>query len=180
MVKSDASNGYGSDKDGKTVVTIGIIEDCAGLGTGLVAAKNYITLTPRTKRINIKVKHLYSSECNSKLRGFLKQRHGLNNVASDACKILGCLKAWKGTLNLVVYMNGSPCQPWSKQGDGNGLADSRSNPLKASVKFVKKHRPDVFIYEQVKAFQHKPHVAVKHRLIKQTKGNKVYDAWKRT
>ena len=170
MVKScaDASSDK-EKKEKRTVVTVGIIEDCAGLGTALAAAKNHVKLTPVPRRINIKVKHLYSSESNSKLRDLLKQRYGLKKVAADACKIPGCLKAVKEKLNLVVYMNGSPCQPWSKQGDGNGLADSRSHPLKASVKFVKKHRPDVIVYEQVKAFQHQPHVAVKRHLIKKLK-----------
>ena len=87
MVKScaDASSDK-EKKEKRTVVTVGIIEDCAGLGTALAAAKNHVKLTPVPRRINIKVNHVYSSESNSKLRDLFEAAVW----AEESC--CGCLQ----------------------------------------------------------------------------------------
>ena len=152
------------------VIDIGLIEDCAGIGTGYAALQGHVKFRNRRKgkSMRVRAQHIYSSEKIPALRKYMQVLHNLKkkDFGDDATQVpakIGKKPQWS------IYTNGSPCQPWSKIGSGDGLRDTRANALKSSVAMIRRYKPDVFIYEQVKNFKSKSHVNVKNKLVKKLK-----------
>ena len=49
-----------------------------------------------------------------------------------------------------LYIATPPCQPWSSQGKQLGLQDPRGQLIKVPIRYVQRHRPRLFIMENVK------------------------------
>ena len=81
--------------------------------------------------------------------------------------------------DIDVYIAGTTCQPFSKQGKNGGRNDTRSNTTRDSVDFIKARRPKAFIIEQVKNITSKTHRKwFQRRMISAIKGLKRKDGKK--
>ena len=56
-----------------------------------------------------------------------------------------------------LYIATPPCQPWSSQGKQLGLQDPRGQLIKVPIRYVQRHRPRLFIMENVKGMCSKKH-----------------------
>ncbi len=76
-------------------VSIGIAEDCAGLGTLTLAAHRHVRESDDLKNL-VELKHLYCSEVNDELREILMNKYVCLGCNSKGCPrevghwIMGC------------------------------------------------------------------------------------------
>ena len=62
-----------------------------------------------------------------------------------------------------LYIATPPCQPWSSQGKQLGLQDPRGQLIKVPIRYVQRHRPRLFIMENVKGMCSKKHTCFEGR-----------------
>lgn len=178
-----------------------IAEDCAGLGTGFCtfkrsahnlnrqstkAAANNSQYRPlRRRKIQllkkIQIDPVYMSENHPPLRRFLRHKWPQTKIVEDSN--LGSDSRGDTLLgkdgDIDVYIAGSSCQPFSKQGKNGGRKDRRSNTTRDSVDFIKERRPKCFIIEQVKNILSKTHKKwLRHRILRVIKHLKRKDGRK--
>lgn len=109
-----------------------IAEDCAGLATASQALADVCNAKGWSSEL------LYASESDQVLHKFLSDKCAEGVVVHD-CKH-GSYKCYEQKLkNVDFYTNGASCEPFSKQGNGKGGRDARSDTSKQSVRFVKKN-----------------------------------------
>ena len=142
---------------------LSIAEDCAGLGTSSFALQQLV----ERKYKDVKIKHLYYSEENDSLRELLAKTFKPKILFKYAGQRKFSRKQSKLVRDCDFYVNGFPCQPYSKAGSNEGLKDKkkRTSPMKKGIVFVKRNSPKVFIFECVKNFTSKTHVKVKNKFM---------------
>ena len=150
-----------------------IAEDCAGLGTASYALDSVV----RKSQFPVEVRHLYASELDDSLRSALKHKFKFKLLLKRAGRYTKKQKGYakKRVKDAVdIYINGFPCQPWSKQGLNQGLKDAkkRCDGMKKGLTFVKRVRPKIFVFEQVKNFVSKQHLKIKTQFLRKLKAIK--------
>ena len=154
-------------------VQVYVAEDCAGVGTITESVKQAAQTFQKAWNeqefdktdgtiLELKVRPAYASENNSRLREVLHSIHKFKTLSEDA-------KRSTPKMKVDVYGIGAPCQGFSRGGSNKGMEDKRSRPLISGYKFVKRHRPKVFILEHVPHFASLKHVATNKKLLKQLK-----------
>ena len=120
--------------------------DCSGLDGGALALKS----------LGLQFQHLWASEVNANYRTILEKTHPeCATVYPNVCERLPSaldFVARRDPEQLLIYMAGFPCQPYSPSGARRGALDSRSRPLWAVLLAIDSARPDVFLLENVPNF----------------------------
>ena len=146
-------------------VQVYVAEDCAGVGTITESVKQAAQTFQKAwneqefdntdgTNLELKVRPIYASENNPRLREVLHSIHKFKTLSEDA-------KRSTANMKVGVYGIGAPCQGFSRGGRNRGMGDQRSRPLISGYRFVKRHRPKVFILEHVPHFASLKHVATK-------------------
>ena len=142
---------------------LSIAEDCAGLGTASFALQR---LLERKYKHAVKIKHVYYSEENDALRELLAKTFQPKIIFKYAGQRKFSRLQRRMVRDIDFYVNGFPCQPYSKAGSNEGLKDKkRTSPMKKGIAFVKRNWPKVFIFECVKNFTSKTHAKVKNKFV---------------
>ncbi len=122
----------------KRIITVGSV--CTGLGTDMMAIENIV---PH----GYKVRHVFACDTSNASKVWVKENFKVQTWFSD---ISSKDFAW-GAKRVDVFLAGFPCQPFSAMGKGEGLRDrlGRSGVIAHILKYLRRHRPKVFLLENV-------------------------------
>ena len=161
------------------VIKIGIAEDCAGLCTATSSAEKYLQDANcfNVRGHEVVIQHLHASEIDDLLRSIIKKRYTFLNVSKRAqdrglTVLRKKLKLPFKDDDMDIYVNGFPCQPFSRIGSKGGIKDERTEPLKVISSFVQENLPKVVVLEQVKHFTSKTFKDVRRHLLRKVKAIK--------
>lgn len=124
--------------------------DCSGIDVGCMALKK---LFKRKKKAVLH--HWFASEIDAPTRSVLQATHpGIQQIFTDATKhdLKELVKfKMKNVEGLLAYTSGFPCQPYSKQGKGEGAQDSegRGQVVYYELQLVAEILPDFGVFENV-------------------------------
>lgn len=114
--------------------------DFSGLDTGIFALK----------RLQLPVEVSFCSDTDPHCRKLLEAAHKPKCFFDDAEQ-----RKPEDEIPVDVYISTPPCQPWSSQGKRKGLQDPRGRLLKVPLRYTKRHKPRVFLMENVKGLCHR-------------------------
>ena len=109
--------------------------DCDGLGAAAFALN---------KILGRNFKHEFASEIRPATRVIFRKNHKVHKIFIDVTK-----RDHSILPKVTVYVAGPPCQPFSREGLGLGLADRRSGPLIAVIQTIVTLKPHIFVMEEV-------------------------------
>ena len=120
--------------------------DCSGLDGGALAMKS----------LGVPFEHMWASEVDANYRAILEQTHPeCSTVFADVCQRHHAaldFVARRPADQLLVYMAGWPCQPYSSSGSRQGEQDPRCKPLWAILIAIDAARPDFYLLQNVPNF----------------------------
>ncbi len=107
--------------------------------------------------------HLFACDINHEVRTLLRDNFAIPLIMQD----LRDPDTLSESPHVDVYVCGFPCQPFSKEGKNDGMADPRANVLVNLLRYLQEKPPVVFCLENVVGFasgQHRPsfHLFLKH------------------
>lgn len=125
------------------VVRVGT--DFSGLDTAVLALK----------RLRLPMKLEFASDTESSCQRLLQGLHQPAAFYPDALH-----REASEVAGVHVYIATPPCQSYSTCGKRRGVRDARGRVVSASLKYVQRHTPRVFVLENVPGLTHKKHKAV--------------------
>ena len=114
--------------------------DFSGLDTAAIALK----------RAGIPTRQVFASDANTACRLLLSAKRQPDNIHEDITQ-----RRPEEEEYCDVYVTTPPCQPYSSQGKRKGMKDKRAKALSSSFQYVKRKRPRLVIFENVKGLTHK-------------------------
>jgi DNA-cytosine methyltransferase len=146
-----------------------IAGDCSGLES----------LSFACQMIGLKYNLVFCSEKDKHVRAILQATHKPEVLYEDVTT-----RCHASAPKCDIYTAGFPCQPFSNMGKMLGPLDKRGRIIEHTIEYIRCHRPDVFILENVVGLvtQHKQffdHILTELRCVKSEQGQPHYHVdWK--